>query len=60
MKKSQGIAFNEWFDSLQIQVLDLSGFQFRDRKAARQDYDDDLDMFDVASDIASEHKDDDR
>lgn len=57
MTKSDGVSFEDWFDSLRIHVLDRTGIEFRDADAVREDYDDGKDMHDVADEIAAEYAD---
>lgn len=55
MKKSDGTSFDDWFDNLQMHVLDRTGVSFRARDEAMRDYDDDKSMFDVADEIVAEY-----
>ena len=47
--------FETWFDVLQNEVLEKSGFAFNDADSVKADYDDGKDVFDVASEIIDEY-----
>ena len=48
-------AFEDWFDTLCIHVLDATGVDFQDEDAVRQDYEAGKDVFDVIDEIVEEY-----
>lgn len=55
MTRSDGVTFDDWFDNLQICILDFVGVDFYDTESVRQDYENDRNMYDVAQEIAIEY-----
>lgn len=47
--------FDTWFDTVQMTVLDKSGFDLQDRDSVQDDYEGGRDAFDVADEIAAEY-----
>lgn len=47
--------FETWFNYLRINVLELSGVEFRDRDSVRDEYNNGDNMVDIANSIADEY-----
>jgi len=47
--------FETWFDLLAANVLDQSGFEFRDEESVKDDYEAGKNLFDVADSIVAEY-----
>lgn len=57
MTKSEGFSFDDWFDALNMSMLDLCGRELRDADSVREDYETDRNHSDVAAEVAAEYTD---
>jgi len=48
--------FDDWFSTLQMHVLDNTGVEFRNIDAAKEDYEQGRDVFDVVDEITAEYQ----
>ena len=55
MTKSAGVSFNQWFEFLQQQVDFRTGVKFRDAESVREDYNNDVDVYDVIQSIVDDY-----
>lgn len=53
---NQEFDFPTWFNTLQVNVLDRTGVDFKDRESVRGDYDEGKDVYDVIEEIVAEYE----
>ena len=52
---NENLSFDDWFNILQINVLEKTGIEIRDEDAFREDYESDRDVYDVIDEMVIEY-----